>query len=84
MIASDLVKLEPIKKFILECGKINWYFDTSHANSSLLKQGFINMKIKGSGLQTWVKTRWGSLFITTDALLRAQPVFDWVSKDLIK
>ena len=84
LIASDLVKLEPIKKFILECGKINRYFDTSHANSSLLKQGFINMKIKGGGLQTWVKTRWGSLFMTTDALLRARPVFDWVSKDLIK
>ncbi len=29
------------------------------------------MKIKGGGLQTWVKTRWGSLFMTTDALLRA-------------
>jgi len=40
------------------------------------------MKIKGGGLQTWVKTRWGSLFMTTDALLRARLVFDWVSKRL--
>jgi hypothetical protein len=37
LIASDLVKLEDIKKFIIECGKINRYFNTSHANNSLLK-----------------------------------------------
>jgi hypothetical protein len=80
LIASDLVKLEPIKKFINECGKIIRYFNTSHASNALLKQGFTNMKIKGGGLQTWVKTRWGSLFMTTDSLLRARPVFDWVSK----
>ncbi|GBC36080.2 ribonuclease H-like domain-containing protein [Rhizophagus irregularis DAOM 181602=DAOM 197198] len=78
LIASDLVKLEPIKKFINECGKINRYFSTSHASNALLRQGFTNMKIKGGGLQTWVKTRWGSLFMTTDALLRARPVFDWI------
>ncbi|GBB89019.1 hypothetical protein RclHR1_15660001 [Rhizophagus clarus] len=81
LIASDLVKLEPIKKFINECGKINRYFSTSHASNALLKQGFTNMKIQGGGLQTWVKTRWGSLFMTTDALLRAQPVFDWILRE---
>ncbi|CAG8754365.1 17720_t:CDS:2 [Rhizophagus irregularis] len=74
LIASDLVKLEPIKKFINECGKINRYFSISHASNALLRQGFTNMKIKGGGLQTWVKTRWGSLFMTTDALLRARPI----------
>jgi hypothetical protein len=83
LIASDLVKLEPIKKFINECGKINRYFSTSHASNALLRQGFTTMKIKGGGLQTWVKTRWGSLFMTTDALLRARPVFDWVGKMFI-
>ncbi|GET00860.1 ribonuclease H-like domain-containing protein [Rhizophagus clarus] len=81
LIASDLVKLEPIKKFINECGKINRYFSTSHASNALLKQGFTNMKIQGGGLQTWVKIRWGSLFMTTDALLRAQPVFDWILRE---
>jgi hypothetical protein len=80
LIASDLVKLEPIKKFINECGKINWYFSASHFSNSLLRQDFTNMKIKGGGLQTWIKTHWRSLFMTTDALLKAQPVFDWVSK----
>ncbi|GES99151.1 ribonuclease H-like domain-containing protein [Rhizophagus clarus] len=54
LIASDLVKLEPIKKFINECGKINQYFSTSHASNALLKQGFTNMKIQGGGLQTWI------------------------------
>ncbi|CAG8755942.1 ribonuclease H-like domain-containing protein [Rhizophagus irregularis DAOM 181602=DAOM 197198] len=81
LIASDLVKLEPIKKFINECGKINRYFSTSHASNALLRQGFTTMKIKGGGLQTWVKTRWGSLFMTMDALLRARPVFDWILRE---
>jgi hypothetical protein len=80
LIASNLVKLEPIKKFNSECGKIIRYFDMSHANNALLRQEFTNMKIKGGGLQTWVKTRWGSLFMTSDSLLKARPVFDWVSK----
>ncbi|CAJ0754641.1 21882_t:CDS:10 [Entrophospora sp. SA101] len=29
-------------------------------------------------LQTWVKTRWGSLYMTTDSILCAVPVFDWI------
>jgi hypothetical protein len=83
LIAADLVGLENIKKLINDCGKINRFFKTSHASHSLLTKGFVNMKIKGGGLKTWVKTRWGSLYLTTDSMLRARPVFDWVSK-LIK
>ncbi len=71
LIISDLVKIESIKKFISECDKINRYFNISYANSVLLKQGFTNIKIKGGGLQTWIKTYWRSLYMTTDALLRA-------------
>ncbi|CAG8854175.1 28083_t:CDS:2, partial [Gigaspora margarita] len=41
-------------------------------------RGFTNMKIKGGGLKTWIKTRWGSLYFTTDSMLRARPVFDWM------
>ncbi|GET58012.1 ribonuclease H-like domain-containing protein [Rhizophagus irregularis DAOM 181602=DAOM 197198] len=59
LIVSDLVKLEPIKKFINECGKINQYFSTSYTSNILLKQDFTNMIIKGDGLQTWMKTCWG-------------------------
>src|SRR5579864_8105458 len=50
LIASDLVKVKPIKNFISECGKINQYFDTSHGNNALLRQGFANIKIKGGRL----------------------------------
>jgi len=40
------------------------------------------MQIKSEGLQTWIKTRWGSLYMITDSILRARPVFDWVIKYL--
>ncbi|CAG8438362.1 16762_t:CDS:2 [Funneliformis mosseae] len=36
------------------------------------------MKINLEGLQTWYKTRWSSLYMTTDSILRARPVFDWI------
>ncbi|CAG8679261.1 13456_t:CDS:2, partial [Ambispora gerdemannii] len=50
---------------------------TSHSSHSLLTKGFVDMKIKGGGLKTWVKTRWGSLYLTTDSMLHGCPVFDW-------
>jgi len=79
LIAADLIKLENIKKLISNCGKINHFFKTSHSSHSLLIKGLTDMKIKGGELKTWVKTRWGSLYLTTDSMLRARPVFDWVS-----
>ena len=36
------------------------------------------MKIGIEGLQIWCQTKWGSLYITTDSILCARPVFDWV------
>ncbi|CAH1771165.1 9521_t:CDS:1, partial [Entrophospora sp. SA101] len=42
-----------------------------------LRQGLQQMKIRSEGLQAWVKTRWGSLYMTTDSILCALPVFDW-------
>jgi hypothetical protein len=36
------------------------------------------MKIGIESLQTWCQTRWGSLYLTADSILRARPVFDWV------
>ncbi|CAB4440816.1 unnamed protein product [Rhizophagus irregularis] len=35
------------------------------------------MKIKGGGLQTWVKTRWVFIY-DNGCLSRARPVFDWI------
>ena len=46
LIAADLVKLEDIKKFIINCGKITKYFNKSHQNLALLRQGLTNMKIR--------------------------------------
>ena len=78
LIASDLVKLDDIKNFISNCGKITGFFHNLYQSTAILRQGFRDMKINMEGLQTWCKTRWGSLFITTDSILRARPVFDWV------
>ena len=78
LIAADLVKLNNIKNLISDCGKITKFFNNSHQASAILSQGLNNMKINIEGLQTWCKTRWGSLYITTDSILRARPVFDWV------
>ncbi|CAB5360578.1 unnamed protein product [Rhizophagus irregularis] len=36
------------------------------------------MKINIERLQIWCKTRWGSLYMTADSILRAHPVFDWI------
>ncbi|CAG8625670.1 34031_t:CDS:2, partial [Gigaspora margarita] len=80
-VAPDLVELESIKKLINDCGKVNRFFKNSHTSNSLLAKGLVDMKIKGGGLKTWVKTHWGSLYSTTDSMLRARPVFDWILAD---
>ncbi|CAG8778204.1 335_t:CDS:2, partial [Acaulospora morrowiae] len=36
------------------------------------------MKIRLEGLHLWCKTCWASLFFTTDSILHARPVFDWI------
>ena len=82
LIAADLVKLDVIKQHINDCGKITKFFNHSHQAGSILRQGLTQMQIKSEGLQTWIKTRWGSLYITTDFILRTRPVFDWVIKYL--
>lgn len=79
LIASDLVKIEEIKSFITNCGKVTKYFNKSHQSLALLRQGLTNMKIKSEGLESWCQTRWGSLYMTTNSILLARPVFDWVS-----
>ena len=79
LIATDLRKIDDIKDFILDCGKITRFFNNSHQSSAILAQGLKTMKIGIEGLQTWCQTRWGSLYITTDSILRARPIFDWVS-----
>ncbi|CAG8723620.1 14146_t:CDS:2, partial [Funneliformis mosseae] len=74
----DLVKLNDIKEFISNCGIITGFFNNSHQGSAILAQGLKDMKINIERLQTWCKTRWGSLYMTADSILRARPVFDWI------
>ncbi|RHZ62888.1 hypothetical protein Glove_334g4 [Diversispora epigaea] len=78
LIASDLVKLDAIKEFITKCNKLCCFFHDSNKSNAYLKQGLAEMKIKSEGLKTWIKTRWGSLYSTTNSILKAQPVFDWI------
>ncbi|RHZ62588.1 hypothetical protein Glove_339g12 [Diversispora epigaea] len=78
LIASDLVKLDAIKEFITKCNKLCRFFHDSNKRNAYLKQGLAEMKIKSEGLKTWIKTRWGSLYSTTNSILKAQPVFDWI------
>ncbi|CAG8843989.1 28910_t:CDS:2, partial [Gigaspora margarita] len=51
LIASDLVKLGNLKKLIVDCGKINHFFNSSHLNHLLLIKGFKDMKIKDGSLK---------------------------------
>ncbi|CAG8761085.1 18622_t:CDS:2, partial [Rhizophagus irregularis] len=78
LIAADLVKLNDIKEFISNCGMITGFFNNSHQGSAILAQGLKDMKINIERLQTWCKTRWGSLYMTADSILRVRPVFDWI------
>ena len=78
LIAADLVERDEIKSLKKPNDCITLFDDSSHQGNALLKQGLTNMKIQSEGLQAWIKTRWSSLFMTTDSLLRVRLVFDWV------
>ncbi|CAG8789868.1 35396_t:CDS:2, partial [Gigaspora margarita] len=54
LIASDLVKLDNLKKLIVNCRKNNNFFNSSHLSYLLLVKGFTDMKIKGDGLKVWL------------------------------
>jgi hypothetical protein len=50
----------------------------------LLRDGLKDMKITGGGLDTYVETRWCSIYNTTNSIVRSQPVFDKVKLILNK
>ncbi|CAG8826569.1 27030_t:CDS:2, partial [Gigaspora margarita] len=54
LIASDLVKLDNLKKLIVNCEKINNFFNSSYLSHLLLVKEFTDMKIKGDSLKVWL------------------------------
>lgn len=78
LIASDLAKIDSVKIVIANCNSILEFFNRSHVANGYYKEQMAIMKIKGGEIQTYTKTRWGSLYITTDSIIRSKPVFDWV------
>ena len=83
LIAADFSKVSRVAAFVGELNKVIEFFNRSHVANKELEDGLRNMKISGGGLQTYVKTRWGSLFNSVDSILRARPVFDWVCNKII-
>ncbi|GBB92451.1 hypothetical protein RclHR1_20050001 [Rhizophagus clarus] len=81
LIAADFSKNSIVASFISELNKVIEFFNRSHAANKELEEGLRNMKISGGRLQTYVMTRWGSLFNSVDSILRARPVFDWIIRE---
>ena len=52
LIAADLVKLDDIKDFILNCGMITGFFNNLYQGFVILAQGLKNMRINIKRLQT--------------------------------
>ncbi|GES96156.1 ribonuclease H-like domain-containing protein [Rhizophagus clarus] len=81
LIAADFSKNSIVASFISELNKVIEFFNRSHAANKELEEGLRNMKISGGRLQTYVKTRWGSLFNSVNSILHARPVFDWIIRE---
>ncbi|RHZ65590.1 hypothetical protein Glove_314g43 [Diversispora epigaea] len=78
LIASDFAEIDLIKNLIFNCGSIIGFFNNSHAAHGYYKEQLYVMKIKGGEIQSYCKTRWGTLYNTTDSLVRSKPVFYWI------
>jgi hypothetical protein len=83
LIVSDLAKIDSVKIVIANCNSILEFFNRSHIANGHYKEQMAIMKIKGGEIQTYTKTRWGSLYTTTDSIICSKPVFDWVCKLII-
>ncbi|CAG8849879.1 8646_t:CDS:2, partial [Gigaspora margarita] len=78
LITLDLAKIDSVKIIIANCNSILEFFNRSHIANGHYKEQMAAMKIKGGEIQTYTKTRWGSLFIITDSIIQSKPVFDWL------
>ncbi|RHZ82232.1 hypothetical protein Glove_110g41 [Diversispora epigaea] len=78
LIASDFAEIDSVKKIISNCGSIIGFFNNSHAAHEYYKEQLNIMKIKGGEIQSYCKTRWGTLYTTADSIIRSKPVFNWI------
>ncbi|RHZ52177.1 hypothetical protein Glove_464g17 [Diversispora epigaea] len=78
LIASDFAKIDSVKKIISNCGSIIGFFNNSHAAHGYYKKQLNIIKIKGGEIQSYYKTRWGTLYTTADSIIRSKPVFNWI------
>ncbi|RHZ55150.1 hypothetical protein Glove_420g87 [Diversispora epigaea] len=78
LIASDFAEIDSVKKIISNCGNIIEFFNNSYAAHGYYKEQLNIMKIKGGEIQSYYKTRWGTLYTIADFIIRSKPVFNWI------
>ena len=78
LVASNFAEIDSVKKIISNCDSIIGFFNDSHAAHGYYKEQLNVMKIKGGEIQSYCKTRWGTLYTTADSITRSKPVFNWV------
>lgn len=78
LVASDFAEIDSVKKIILDCNNIVGFFKNSHIAHGYYREQLNIMKIKGGEIQSYCKTRWGTLYNMADSITRSKPVFHWV------
>jgi hypothetical protein len=81
LISTDICKTTFAKDVISKCQKIVKYFKQSHQAGEELYSKITN-EIKGSGLKTYVITRWITVWDCTDSILRLEQILKNVRKDI--
>ncbi|CAH1770033.1 6181_t:CDS:2, partial [Entrophospora sp. SA101] len=64
------LEYERASNLLSECLKIIKYYKKSHICNSLLSNAAETFSIRGGGLQPFVKTRWTSIYESTNSILR--------------
>ena len=81
LVSTDICKTSFAKDVISKCQKIVKYFKQSHQAGEELHSKITN-EIKGSGLKSYVVTRWTTAWDCTNSILRLEQVFKNVREDV--
>lgn len=65
-----MLEHQKTSNLLSECSKIIKYFKKSHICNSLLSNAAESFLIRGGGLQPFVKTRWTSIYESTNSISR--------------